>query len=569
MNKSNSLTALEVVQTIQENKTEQNKALISDALKKGSIDKNSIFSIALTCAQNNRLQDALILFECLEDLSRSDSKYFYNLGLIHSLRGNHRKALESYDKALEIQPNDIEALVNKGAACNENKNYDLALVTLREAIKIDPNIPEIWSNKGIALSNLGFYQEALKAYDVAAKLNPQYLEAFSNKGITLSKLKRFDEALELFDRALTLNADYIEAWVGKGLALHGLKRFDEALDSYDRALNLRPNYQEVWNNKGTTLHLMQRSKEALICYEKAISLSPNYSEAYFNKGCTFNDLKQYEKAIASFDIALSIQPKDARLFYNKGLANIGINQYEEAASNLIQAIKCNYDPIEHAQYILSALKPENGLRPMPNDFVVGLFDQFADNFDKHLLGGLRYVSPQILYGLLVGRIRDNLNILDLGCGTGLMGTLLKPHASNIVGVDLSSEMLAKAKLTNCYNILIADDIQIYLRDCSEKFNLITCADVFIYVGDLQDTFKNCASILVDEGYYCFSVEKTENQSFELSPKTLRFSHSKNYIQNLASTHGFIVEEFQEDSIRQENGEDVVGYHFLLKKLPVS
>jgi predicted TPR repeat methyltransferase len=134
-----------------------------------------------------------------------------------------------------------------------------------------------------------------------------------------------------------------------------------------------------------------------------------------------------------------------------------------------------------------------------------------------------------------------------------------------VGVDLSKEMLARAELTGTYDKLIADDILEFLKQCNDKFDLVVSADVFIYIGELRNIFMDLARVTKAGGLFCFSVEKNASSSVALSPKTLRFSHSKEYIGELASAHNFIIQRILERPIRQENHVDIDGYCFLLKK----
>ena len=281
---------------------------------------------------------------------------------------------------------------------------------------------------------------------------------------------------------------------------------------------------------------------------------------------TLHALKRYNEAIAHYDKALSFKPYEASFFYQKSFTNIALNQHVIAVENLEDAIKYKFSLEGYAEYILSALKPENGLKPMPKNYVAELFDSYANSFDKHLIDTLKYETPKNLLELLNPSINDKFSILDIGCGTGLMGKLLKPYASKIVGVDLSKEMLSKAELTGAYDSLIADDILEFLNKCNDKFDLVVSADVFIYIGELSNVFIGLAEIIKVGGLFCFSVEKHESIKFALSPKTLRYSHSKEYIQKLASLHNFKIQNILEGPIRQESHADVDGYCFLLKKV---
>ena len=98
---------------------------------------------------------------------------------------------------------------------------------------------------------------------------------------------------------------------------------------------------------------------------------------------------------------------------------------------------------------------------MPEDLIAGLFDQYAEKFDEHLVSSLQYRTPQLLMDTLldVVSVTSGHNAAppqwqraaDLGCGTGLMGPLLRKHVIVLEGADLSTAMINKAREKGCYD----------------------------------------------------------------------------------------------------------------------
>lgn len=271
MNESPSPLILEIIALARENKLGGNANAILKAIKGGENNIDFIFKLGIAFAQNSRLSDALLIFNCLLSSINADARIPYNLGLIHSLRGDYQLALDAYDLALNINPNDVETLINKGAACNDVKNYVLAIEVLDNAIRLSPEIPEAWSNKGIALNNLNRYRESVDAYDEAIALNPKFHEAWANKSMPLIKLQRFAEASEACDEALRLKPDYAEGHYNRANIFYELKRYGEAITHYDKALSIRPDYAEGWSNKGNALAELKNYEAAIACFDKALS----------------------------------------------------------------------------------------------------------------------------------------------------------------------------------------------------------------------------------------------------------------------------------------------------------
>jgi hypothetical protein len=297
----------QAIQNFQSGNFDKAQSILKRVLQNDSNSADAIFELSIAYAKASRFIEALAIFYFLQSYTKDDFRISYNLGLIHSLRGEHQLALEAYDVALKIQPDDVETLINKGSTCNDIKNYALALEVLEQAIRIKPDIPEAWSNKGIALNNLNLYEESLSAHNTAIHYNPSFVEAWLNKSIPLLKLKRYAEASEACDKALKLKPDYAEANFNKGNVLNELKRYDEAIAHYDKALSLKPDYHEAWSNKGFTLNELKRYDEAIAHYDKALSLKPDYHEASWNKSLCLLSQGDFQNGLPLYESRWSIK----------------------------------------------------------------------------------------------------------------------------------------------------------------------------------------------------------------------------------------------------------------------
>ena len=118
------------------------------------------------------------------------------------------------------------------------------------------------------------------------------------------------------------------------------------------------------------------------------------------------------------------------------------------------------DPIQ--RHHLAALAGETVARA-PADYVAAYFDRFADTFDAQMFEVLHYCGPRKLCALLAETGAPVGRTLDLGCGTGAAGPLLRPRATQLVGVDLSQKMLAKARRAAVYDELARADMVEYLE----------------------------------------------------------------------------------------------------------
>jgi Tfp pilus assembly protein PilF len=143
-----------------------------------------------------------------------------------------------------VQKNEALLWINKGLSFFKSNNHEAALQCFDKALEVDPNDSRAWTLKADALQELGRNHEALGYYNKALKLDPQNTEAWRAKGITASRLNRPEEALQCYDTALTVDPKDSRAWGLKGRELYELGRYQEALQCYDTALAL--NHHASW-----------------------------------------------------------------------------------------------------------------------------------------------------------------------------------------------------------------------------------------------------------------------------------------------------------------------------------
>lgn len=194
----------------------------------------------------------------------------------------------------------------------------------------------------------------------------------------------------------------------------------------------------------------------------------------------------------------------------------------------------------------------------PGAFVEALFDQYAGSFDQSLVGKLAYRVPELLFDAICARGERRFECaVDLGCGTGLMGERLRPSAGVLEGHDISSAMLKKAEAKKVYDRLVKSDLQ-SLSLPAASADLVTAADVFMYVGALDGIVAAAASALLPGGLFAFSVEKhCGPEDFVLRPSR-RYAHSQAYLRRLLDAHGLSVASVATAPIRTDRGEPIEG-----------
>ena len=471
-----------------------------------------------------------------------------------------------YRQVLALDPQQFDALHLLGVIARQQGDAAGAITLIAQAIAVDPAQPKAHANLGVALMDAGRAQEALDSHERAIALQPDYAMAWSNRGNALRQLQRHDQALHSYQRAVSLQPNYPEAHCNRAIVLQEMGRYAEALGAAEDALDLRERYADACFARGNALHGLRQLADAVDSFERAIALRPQWAEAHSALGASLQKLGDFDAALAAYDRALALKPGHALAHYHRGNTLRSLGRTEEAVAAYRAALAHGDDP-QTIAFALASVGAGKTPATLPGDYVRTLFDQYANHFDQHLTEVLGYRTPAALDVLIrsAGH-REALDIVDLGCGTGLCGPYLHAYARRLDGVDLSQQMLDKAAERALYNELACTDLVDYLAGRAQVWDLAVAADVFVYIGDLAPVFDAVHQALRPGGRFCFSVEAgaPDGADYVLQPSN-RYAHTLPYLQRLATATGFTVLATDKLAARQENGAPITAHTVLLGK----
>jgi predicted TPR repeat methyltransferase len=257
---------------------------------------------------------------------------------------------------------------------------------------------------------------------------------------------------------------------------------------------------------------------------QVLDLAPNYAAAWFALGDARERLGERGSAIAAFERARAADTKDAHGAALR-LARLGTTAVA-----------------------------------MPAGYVRSLFDGYASGFDAALSEGLSYRGPELLLCAVqaAGAPMKFGSALDAGCGTGLAGAAFRPFCDWLVGVDLSSGMLAQARAKGIYDRQVEGDVLDFLgAEQASSYHLVVAADVFMYLDALAPVLTAVARVLAPAGLVAFSVETHDGEDVILR-ETLRYAHGAAHVRDALTAARLTVVSLDAASTRTEKGLPVPG-----------
>jgi predicted TPR repeat methyltransferase len=356
-----------------------------------------------------------------------------------------------------------------------------------------------------------------------------------------------------------------------------LGRPRDALDALDAALAAAPGDRDAAFHRADALLALGETEPALQAIERARDADPSHAGTALRRGEILVRLGRVRDALAAFEAAASLAGAagPGRALASRHLGNLlrEAGRLPEARAAFEAALAAGGDADELRFLLASVHPPATGDATAPPEappaFVRDLFDGYAGDYDRHLLEDLGYRAHAALVEPLPGAVGRSTfgRALDLGCGTGLCGPLLRPFVAHLAGVDLAPRMVALARRSGAYDdVAVGEAVAALAATPPGTLDLAVAADVLIYLGDPEPLVRAAATALAPGGVLAFTVERADagegGAEVVLDP-TLRFRHADALWPRLAARHGFALRAARPEVLRHEQGRPVDGLAVVL------
>ncbi|AVT03438.1 tetratricopeptide repeat protein [Paracidovorax avenae] len=407
-----------------------------------------------------------------------------------------------------------------------------AALTLNKAQRTQPNDPRVFMLAGLMAEKAGNIPKAFDGLRRAVALAPDWGPGQLELALLHARQNQMREAVELAEKLAAREPRNLVVLAGVVDIAHRAGDLDMAVRHLRRGLEMVPGDVQLRRLLARDLSDQGQHAEALQVWGALIDENPHDTEARLGRVKACIAAGTPAQAVADTTALMELAPGDSVVAY--------------------------YTAIAHG------VTPQH----QPPELHRALFDELAGLYDQHMVAGLKYKLPKIAAGKILERYPDkHLNVLDLGCGTGLLGVCLGRLDGFLIGVDISIKMIEQAARHNVYDRFHTVNLLDALRDTpSSIYDVVTALDVFIYTGDLSDTVPDAFRLIVPNGNFLFSCEAAPEDGPDLVLQANgRYAHKRSHAEAVCRAAGFTTVEIEDLVLRYEGNEPVQGFLVTARK----
>ncbi len=273
---------------------------------------------------------------------------YFNLGIVQLSHDEYAPAVETFNKAIQLTPDDADTLASRGEAHRLLKKYSPALEDFDHALQLNPNDAWVLGKRGLVYSVLNDYPHAIEDFSKAIELSPDTLWLYYDRADAYSNAQDYAHAIADFNKWLESAPDDAWAYAHRGDAYLKLNDYQSALKDFDLAIRLKPDYIWAYGKRGHANLLLNQHTAAIQDYSRAIELGPDSNTwSYYNdRGLAYADNQDYPHAIADFSTALTWNPGAYFVYIERGNAYLNLQDNQHAIEDFSRVLATESDNIE-------------------------------------------------------------------------------------------------------------------------------------------------------------------------------------------------------------------------------
>jgi len=320
----------------------------------------------------------------------ADTKELIEKGDMYFDEGKFNQALNTYKKALNVEPKNIDALICCGLCHRNLKEYDKAIEYYNTALEIEPDNKTALNNLGYALEMKDQIEEAIEMYKKSLEIDPNYDMPLVNLSKIYIDRKEYQAAIKIYKAALDVDPINTANWIDLGRAYRFMEKYDKAISAYSEALRLAPSNKVIHNNLGYVYFCLKKYDKAIDAFTESLEIDWLYDLPYSNLN------KVYKEMIDQNIIDFNLWKKLANAF----LVARAYKRALDASNRMVEINSKDTDAKELHEKILS-VKQKFDMTPILLEKIEQALNLFSSISTTALLTDIieyiRYKTPDLIF----------------------------------------------------------------------------------------------------------------------------------------------------------------------------
>ncbi|MDE8650956.1 tetratricopeptide repeat protein [Novosphingobium album (ex Liu et al. 2023)] len=254
-------------------------------------------------------------------------------------RGMRKEALLDYDKAVELDPNNVYAWANRGITRVQVGDLAGARSDLAKAEAIDPAFVQNGIGRGMLADVERRPQDAVEAYTRALEQEPDNRYAIEHRAAAYTSLGDTQSALADLTSIVEKRPDDPDAYIARGNFLLNQQEYDKAIADFDKAHSLDPSSEWLLANRGIARVWKRDFAAAATDLDAAAKINPKNAVVYRARGLMSQQKGAWQDAIAAYTSALQLEPDNGFALGHRAEAARAAGDDEAALRDAAAAIK--------------------------------------------------------------------------------------------------------------------------------------------------------------------------------------------------------------------------------------
>lgn len=302
-------------------------------------DVSGYVGLAYVLQQLKRFDEAEINLAIVLNLKPDDPDALYMMGKISAAGSDPCRAVRYFEKLLKVAPQFEIAYTDFAFLLFRAKEIEEAIDILDQGLHYFPENADFYLARGNLYLEKKIFDLAVLNFEKVVLLVPNSIEALSKLGATHFLRQDWSAALHSYRCVLEIDVKNVAALINLGKIFFQQKKYDEAIMNFNDVIHLMPSCVDGWRNKAITLREKNLLDQALVSFDRALEFAVESADLWSDKSALLLSMKRFGEALSSAERAMTLDEENLNAMINKSAALFGLGRFYEAMPLLEKILK--------------------------------------------------------------------------------------------------------------------------------------------------------------------------------------------------------------------------------------